>query len=715
MAEHPAYDASVLNDRRPPKAPPQNIRFGPYTLIDRLAVGGMAEVFRAHEPRPVGEPRIVVIKRMLPEIAAQPGSRAMFEAEAKLGGHVVHENVVEVLGLGEENGQPYLALEYVRGVDLWRLSRFLMREGRVLGVPLTMFVMRELLAGLHAVHEARDENGAPLNIVHRDVSPSNVLLSIHGDVKLGDFGIAFSELRDRLPQAAVNAHAKGKLGYLAPEQVSGQVCDRRADVWSAAVITAELLMGRPLFSGGSELAILLAIRDAKVHPFLEVAGTLPAGLGDVVLSALAMRPEDRIATAAELRAELGAYQDNEDSALRRELAELLASALHLIDDAPEEPTPMSPEESLTGAGTPLHAVPKTPSLVFDEETNPAHSSSDVERALAAIEAGDRTTVPGERETLTPDTDVEGTPTSRYEVQTTDGKRFGPWPYAQLVEALALGRVGPDDRVRSGGGAYQRVGEIGQLARHLPLRTLTPVTREQQEPKEVSEMVPLSHGGIITALAWTVVKQETGLWLCELGGVRKEVYVKDGSPEFVTSNLAGELLGEYLVSSGVITRGELDMALAVLPRFEGRLGDTLAALGLVEPVHLFQHIAAQVREKLLDLFLWTGGHAAFYEGVPPPSSAFPLGLDGFRILDEGIRRRVAQGLEDERFGGRERDSLVEVVPLPAELDPTVLPREARAILDALRSPVALGTLEQRFGDTAKHTLVLLFHLNAVAWA
>lgn len=235
------------------------------------------------------------------------------------------------------------------------------------------------------------------------------------------------------------------------------------------------------------------------------------------------------------------------------------------------------------------------------------------------------------------------------------------------------------------------------------------------------MVPLSHGGIISALAWTVVRRGTGLWLCELGGVRKEVYVKEGSPEFVTSNLAGELLGEYLVSSGVITRGELDMALAVLPRFEGRLGDTLAALGLVEPVHLFQHIAAQVREKLLDLFLWSGGHAAFYEGVPPPSSAFPLGLDGFRILDEGIRRRIAQGLEDERFGGRDEDALVQVSPLPSELDPSVLPRDVRACLDTMQKPVTLAALEHAFGDFGPHAehrvkraLVLLFHLDAVVW-
>ena len=698
----PGRIRAVESTRPPPAPPPPNTRYGAYTLVDRLAVGGMAEVFRALEPRPAGEPRMVVVKRMLPDIALQPGAHAMFAAEAELGQIIQHENVVDVLGFGTEDGQPYLALEYVRGLDLFRVSRWLTRTGQTVGVPLAVFIVRQLLAGLHAVHEAHSIDGEPLSIVHRDVSPSNVLLSIHGDVKLGDFGIAYAELREQLPHALVNARAKGKLGYLAPEQVTGLECDRRADVFGAGVIAAELLMGRPLFTGGSELAVLLAIRDARIHPFREHASRLPDGLGEVVESALAQDRNDRIGSAAALSEALAPHQTDEEVRLRRRLGELVATAMRVVDDDLVEPTPLTDEMELSRE----HATPG-PAPVVDREAD---------TGVAPTAGLGRE----ERETLVPDADLGDVPTAEYEIQTTDGKRFGPWPYAQLVEALAIGRVGAEDSIRlKGQRQAQRIADVPILARHVPRGTLTPATRELEGAPEPDELVPLSHGGMITALAWTVVKRQTGLWLCELGGVRKEVYVENGVPEFVTSNLAGELLGEYLVSNGVITRGELDMALAVMPRFEGRLGDTLAALGLVEPVHLFQHIAAQVREKLLDLFLWEGGHAAFYDNVTSPPSAFPLGLDPWKILEEAARRRLSRGLEDERFVGMENARLARSPQ--SELDPSKLPGEVHAVYDALARPMTLSLLEQAFPDVTasgehrvRRALVLLFHLHAVRW-
>ncbi len=654
----------------------------------------MAEVFRAHEPRPAGEPRLVIVKRMLPEIAAKPGARAMFEAESRLGTLIAHDSVVEVLGFGEEEGQPYLVLEYVRGLDLWRLGRHLTRTGETLGVPLSIFLLRQLLDALHAVHEAKDENGAPLAIVHRDVSPSNVLLSMHGDVKLGDFGIAYAELRESMPQAAVSEHAKGKLGYLAPEQVTGLDCDRRADVFSAAVIGAELLMGRPLFAGGSELAILLAIRDAQVHPFLEIARSLPEGLGDVLAKALQRKPQDRYDTAGELSALLAPYQDAPEPALRRELADIVSSAMQVVEaEAHVEATPLLPEEQLDESvpgGVPRELILRT------AEHTPI---TDV------LETGQ--SAPEEE--------------PHYRVQTTLGMRFGPWTYAQLVEALALGKVGPEDRVRREDGGSDRIQDIASLRRHLAPHNLTPATREQEPPQEASDNLPLGDGGIIRALAWAAMRRHTGLWLCELGGVRKEVYLHQGTPQFVTSNLAGELLGEYLVAMSVISRGELDMALAILPRFEGRLGDTLAALGLVEPVHLFQHIAAQVREKLLDLFLWKGGTATFYEGVEPPPSAFPLDLDPWKIIDEGIGRRLAQGREDARFEGKDALVLAQVSPPPAGFVVQALPRDIRMILRALETPMTLERLSYGFpdlqtgkGTRVKRALVLLLELRAVSF-
>jgi eukaryotic-like serine/threonine-protein kinase len=190
-------------------------------------------------------------------------------------------------------------------------------------------------------------------------------------------------------------------------------------------------------------------------------------------------------------------------------------------------------------------------------------------------------------------------------------------------------------------------EVPELSRHLASSTSMSLGLDDVGLRLSGEILPLDGGGIVGALGRAALERMTVLMLCELGGVRKEVYMKDGVPAFVTSNLASELLGEYLVSKDVISRGELDMALAVMPRFEGRLGDTLSALGLVEPVVLFRHIGEQVREKLLDLFLWPAGTCTHYHGVAPPPSGFPLNIDGWDVIDEGLRRRIAAGMEHDR--------------------------------------------------------------------
>jgi eukaryotic-like serine/threonine-protein kinase len=676
------YNPAAVRSTRPPPPPPapqRNVQFGPYTLVDRIAVGGMAEVFRAREPRQAGEPRIVVVKRMLPHIAAHPGTRAMFDEEARLGACIRHPSVVEVLGRGHEGGQPYLALEYVPGVDLWRLGRWLAREGSTLGTPLAVFIACELLAALHAVHEARGPDGAPLDIIHRDVSPSNVLLSVHGDIKLGDFGIAQRRLQEELGEDTFPQRAKGKLGYLSPEQVVGAPLDRRSDVFATAVILGELLMGRPVFSGASELAILLAIRDAHIHSFLEIGASLPSGLVEAVAGALARDPDERVGTAHELRERLMPFQTEPEPALRRELGDLVAAAMGSTSEAPEA-TPMrevGPHASPGGSDALAH--PLAPS----------------EPPVDGVPTGD----------LQPIT---------YQIRRGDAGMLGPWTYARAVQAVSTGRIGPTDRVSVGGGAFRPLAEVPELARHLPVSSFTPATRDAVAPPTPDDRTSIEAGGFVAGLAGSVLRGASGLWLCEQGSVRKEIYVTEGVPEFVTSNLAGELLGEYLVGRSVISRGELDMALAVIPRFDGRLGDTLVALGLVEPVQLFRHIADQVREKLLDVFLWRSGTASFYQGVRPPKSGFPLGLDPWRILDEGIGRRIAHGLEAERWRGHGR--IVRADPPPPELDGVRWPAPlAQARQHLAAHPIPWPPPDQATSSGALRAGILLAYLGAARLA
>ena len=635
----------------------------------------MAEVFRALEPRAAGEPRVVVLKRMLPHIAEESNAQEMFAEEARLASQITHPNVVHVLGHGEIGGQPYLTLEYVPGCDLWRLNRRLTLEGKKLEHDLVVYLVRQILSGLDAVHSATDRDGGALGIVHRDISPSNVLISIHGDVKIADFGIARAANVNAY-EADTAARANGKLGYLAPEQVSGGNVDRRADLFSAGVIAAELFMRRPLFAGGSELAVLLAIRDAEVHPFVEFLPQLPEGLGSVVLSALSANPDERPPTAQAFWAALEPWQSRPEEVLRAELAAMVAS---IASDG---------RTRRTSADTiPKATMPPTPLVLADEHPSTTN--------------------------VTP---------LEYKIRKPNGATVGPLAYAKVVEAVATGQVDGGDEISIAGGDFQPLSSVQDLYRHIPASRMTPTTTRVESSTAADRSVDFEDGGFVTALARTLVTRRTGLWLCEQGGVRKEVYTKQGIPAFVTSNLAGELLGEYLVKKRVINRSELDMALAVMPRFEGKLGDTLVALGLVEPLELFQHIAEQVREKLLDLFTWTSGTATFYEGVDPPSSGFPLRLDAWEILDQGIQRRIAAGFESKLILERGQDYVVQADRIDTAIATAALPDDVRSALLLCKAPHTIEEVSQFITEQPSNTdpqrgyrvAAILLALGAVHW-
>lgn len=632
----------------PPPAPAPNTRFASFTLVERLAVGGMAEVFRAIEPRTAGADRVVVIKRMLPHIAAEPGAGRMFEEEARLAALVEHPNVVRVLGSGAEGGQPFLALELVPGLDLARFQRWRKMEREPLSPSLALFIVTELLAGLHAVHEATEADGAPLGIVHGDVSPSNVLLSDAGDVKLADFGIAEARLRSRFPQAAAAGRTKGKLGYLSPEQVRGEKSDRRSDVFAAAVVAAELLIDEPLFARGSELAILLAVRNADLRALDQKADALPADMVEVLRRGLARDPAERFETAAAMRKALLSLAAEPAAAKRGELGGLVAIA--------------------TG--------------------------------------GARATLP-EGFAPTEDEITREPPLDDYVVVRADGSELGSMTFAQLVEGLTTGAFGPTDWVRIGGTPARKLADVPELAGHLPA-----------EPGGASDAVPIAGGGLVDALARSAAARATGAWICRRGDVRKEVYLIDGVPEFVSSNLPHELLGEFLVARGTLDRGELEMALAVLPRFDGRLGDTLAALGLIEPVELFRHISDQVKEKLLELFTWDAGAADFHDGAEPPDRYFPLGLDPWWVISAGIERRLEAGLEEDTFAPHMLDSLVRT----RAAAPDALPRDVERVLSLARArkplPEVVDALEAEVSRDVHRpyrAIRLALALGLVAWA
>ncbi len=691
-----------MTESRPPEEPrPIPALIGAYRLIERIAVGGMAEVYRALMPQTAGADRAVVIKRMLPALALDDECRTMFEEESRLGLLIDHPNVVEVIDRGEEDGLPFIVLEYVFGVDLWQLTRWLTRHRRAVELPLALYLTTEMLAGLDAVHAVRDAQGNPLLAVHRDVSPSNVFLSVHGDVKLGDLGIA-RPLRESLrrPVAPLSLRAKGKLGYLAPEQIAGADVDQRADVFSAAVVTAELLMGRPLFTGATELAVLLAIRDADLHPFEQHAVKLPQGLTVALRDAMARDPEQRLATASELRHRILPFVVGSSMRLRHDLGALVTEVLDSGERAAVAVDRTALARTMEGGG----AGPTPEDMI--EVVTPAGK-------LSTEELLELFTPTGVLRTPTPVADKGGMGLDlgpRYEVQIGDELR-GPWTYAKVIRALVLGEVGVRDLVRKGSGPLKALSDFPELARHLPPSSRTPTLRNRQQMHETSESYVIGTGfGMLGILCRLFLDRETGLLMCERGAVRKEAYVENGVPVFVTSNQPEELLGEYLVRAEVIDRAELDLALAVMPRFEGRLGDTLAALGLVEPVQLVRHMERKVRDQLFDLFLWVDGRASFYREAPAPQTSFNLRFDPWQVLEEGAAIRVDAGL-DGAFHDAAKVALVKAPGGSLLPDP---PAHLSEMLVGLAAPRALAELEGIAGDAnrARRDALLLAALGAV---
>jgi serine/threonine-protein kinase len=636
------------------------VKFGPFWLDARLAVGGTAEVYLARTIHPSKLPSRLVVKRLLPQFVEDPEGRTMFEREAALHAAVRHENVVKVHGYGSVDDEPWLAMELVDGCDLFRLLRRLSSDGRALSAGLATYVTRELLSALQSVHSACDANGQPMGIIHRDVTPSNIYLSNDGRVKLGDFGIARAMSRPTL-RSAQSDMLKGKFAYLAPEQVAGEPFDHRADLFAMAAVTSEMLLGQPLFAGSGQLAVLLAIRDCRIDSLRAIRATLPKGLFAVLERALSRDPGARFSTAGEVSQALAAF-DIDPNAARAELGALVRSV---------QATPSVEQmQAVRDSARKLRARTPMPGPAV---RGPHHS--------------DRTT--GEYAAI-----------PSY-ATTGSGNRLGPWPFARLVEAIATGEVGWGDMVDYMGRGLQPIEAIDELARFLPPKTATTNRLEGVNTPDFVDEVSVA--SLVTVLLRVVESAASGVLFAEgpaesrrldrkdTAPGRKELYFVAGKLHHVASNNASELLGEYLVRRKIISREELDFALAVLPRYGGRMGDTLIALGLVGSLDIFRAIRDQGRDRLVDLFQWHTGKLTLYAAQTAPHVEFPLDLDLPPLIFAGVE--AARPGEAPMATWRNRlDAVVtRTRGGSARLLGTAWPPAVRRVLDAVEGPTSIRRL------------------------
>jgi serine/threonine-protein kinase len=264
-----------------------------YELICPIAEGGMASVWIARQTGKHGFAKLVAVKTILPKYASDPKFQRMFHDEARIASRIEHANVAQILDVGEQHDVTYLVMEYVDGDGLSKLHRASEKRGQRVPTGILLRVMADVCGGLHAAHELRDENGQLLNVVHRDVSPQNVLVTTRGIAKLIDFGIA--KARDRVAGDTNVDQVKGKVAYMAPEQAIGRPTDRRADVYAVGAVLYHLLAGRPPFQGDNDIQTLFALSSGR--PPVPLPPSVHPAVSAVIKRALTHSPDGRYPTA----------------------------------------------------------------------------------------------------------------------------------------------------------------------------------------------------------------------------------------------------------------------------------------------------------------------------------------------------------------------------------------------------------------------------------
>ncbi len=275
--------------------------YGDYQLLKKLATGGMAQIYLARQQGMEGFEKFLVVKRILPHLAENDDFIKMFLDEARIAARLNHPNIVQIFNLGAQDDSYFIAMEFIHGEDVRRVWKRADLKAKPIPVPLVARIIMDACGGLDYAHKKVDSQGKPLNIVHRDISPQNILVTFEGGVKVVDFGIAKAADQATVTKSGV---LKGKYSYMSPEQASGQKIDRRSDIFALGVVLYELTTGTRLFKRANDIQTLNAVTECEVLPPSEVNPALPKDFDPIVMKALAKRPEDRYQEAILFQAAL---------------------------------------------------------------------------------------------------------------------------------------------------------------------------------------------------------------------------------------------------------------------------------------------------------------------------------------------------------------------------------------------------------------------------
>ncbi len=731
--------------------------FGRYALLEKIGAGGMAEIYRAKTFGAAGFEKEFAVKMILPALADDKEFVGMFINEAKIAVSLYHANIVQVFDLGEMDLQYYIAMEFVHGKDLLDVLARCAQLDLKIPFNIVLHIAMEFLKGLDFAHRAKNSYGDELNIIHRDVSPSNVLMSYSGDVKIGDFGVAKAAIQRNMTESGT---LKGKVGYMSPEQVIGEDIDSRSDIFSAGIVFFEAISMQRLFVGNSDLDVMLRVRDADIDDALQKAGPLPQQLIEIVRKSMAKHREERFQTAGEFYQAIMdfCYQhrikvtgsDLSNFMRRLFAAEIEREKTRRIseerDGGKHRAAVLAGERQRMETPPPMEAVqvpkkrPATPIAMPPLVPADSFDADDIDEFVERVQAA-----------------------TKYRYRDEAGLVFGPMGEKTLVRIVTDRPPESADRISADGGIWQNPEDFAFLARHLKKPTgdaaksvpvgaavykpskqkslgdedtqsagdrelgdrSSPVMENApdtvmptgQEAKEVIQKMrgqyssydgDLKSAPFARLLARLHRGKATGRICVQRHDIEKSIYLDHGEPILIDSNREEELLGYFLISRKIITQDQLEEGLARLNEWGGRLGDALVAIGAIPAHEVFRHLSEQMREKLLDVFTWDLGGYEYFENQQPETHGYPLGIDAYSTIVEGCMQRVSI----ERI--RESSNAYRYLPVrihenPVDLDRLKLPTKALRVINLYESGDALDRLLSKMPHEESDFVQRVFYL------
>ena|GEM_PF-1834244 len=621
---------------------------GDYQIVSRLGGGSMAELYLAKKISTFGFVHKAVIKQVKRSRTDYKQLQRMLLDEARATACFDHPNLIRMFDVGENDNGIFVALEYIEGTDLRRVNAKLRQRKEALPFELACFMVSEVLRGLHHAHTSIGPDGQPLDIVHRDVNPSNVLIATPGHVKLTDFGVV--RMRERIQQKTEPGLVKGKYAYLAPEYIAGEPCSVQTDLYAAGIMLFELLSGRECFSGNTAYEVMWKIVNKGVPMYRLNREGVPEDLQRIVQRATAMVPERRYATAQDFANALEAWLMRSGRHATPWVLSVFFNRHELFPKATEAAPPLRPLQRSVAASVPKKTLQPELQSERQEIQSQVQQSSQARHVddsltptpelafsfpgdfdIPILDPSDSQKVPQSRASSAP-APSPAPPRVRQPTEAPRPSSVVPPPAAPTpqvlpsVEDLQTSRPKFDDAVTIPNQPLpdprrelsQPVNPVNHLKSDIPRKIAHEDTGKKPKPpplKPIDPGAPISSGKLEQLAAADVLYRltedgESGVVEFRCGLIWKRVTLAEGTPTGITSNMGMELIGEHLVKARIITRSDLERALQASEREDRPLTMKLLDNGALDQPTLETELGRNLAARLQEVLEWRWGTFEF---------------------------------------------------------------------------------------------------------